>query len=203
VADDGAGPQLLTVAEQRIAEFRRSLDTTPSDTAVVERFLLHGPCTAIDDGAHFEIKQRIAQEFSINVVTEMFIVGSAKLGFSISPSKRWNSFGDRSDVDVAIVSHKLYQAVWHEVYDYTTSGAYWPDRNRFQKYLLQGWIRPDLLPPSAAFDFVGRWWDFFRTLKAERVAGPYKINGALYHDLDFLKKYQATAVAACRSSEEQ
>ena len=189
--------------EGLILEFQQALVAESDDATIVERFLLHGHCYALDESAHYEIMRRIAQEFGINVSQEMFIVGSAKLGFSISPTQRWKHFDDESDVDIAIVSHQLFQAVWHEVYDYTLSGAYWPDRNKFQKKFLQGWIRPDLLPNSPTFDFVERWWDFFRSLKAEQLAGPYKIAAALYHDLEFLKKYQASAVAACRGTGEE
>ena len=130
-------------------------------------------------------------------------MGSAKLGFSISPSKRWRPFGDRSDIDVAIVSHDLYQTVWHEVYDYSVSGADWPKKDKFQQYLFRGWIRPDYLPSGPTFEFVESWWEFFRGLKADEIAGPYKIAGALYHDIEFLWKYHANAVAGCRGIGEE
>ena len=122
-------------------QFQQALVSEIDDRTMVERFLFHGDCHAVDETAHFEIKRRIAQEFGIGVSTDIFVVGSAKLGFSISPSKRWRPFGDRSDIDVAIVSHDLYQTVWHEVYDYSVSGASWPKKDKFQQYLFRGWIR--------------------------------------------------------------
>jgi hypothetical protein len=193
----------LNPAGDRIAAFRQALVPQSDDKAIVEQFLLHGQCFAIEETVEFQIKQRIAQEFDLNVLTDIFVVGSAKLGFSISPKKRWKHFGDQSDVDVAIVSHELYETVWHEVHDYATSNAYWPERGQFIKYLFQGWIRPDYLPSSASFTFSDRWWDFFRELKAQELAGPYKIAAGLYHDFHFLTKYHATAVATCRTTEEQ
>jgi hypothetical protein len=185
----------------RISEFRHAFEGEGDDRAIAERFLFHGQCHAIDEATHFDIKQRIAQEFGINTSTDLFIVGSAKLGFSIAPPKRWKRFDDTSDIDVAIINHELYQAVWHEVHDYQLSGAYWPDRRQFEKNFLRGWIRPDLLPSSPMLPFTARWWEFFRSLKSEQLAGPYKIAGALYHDIQFLVKYQASAVARCRESE--
>lgn len=193
----------LSAIQSRVQEFRQALVIENDNRAIVERFLFHGQCYAISEDSHFTIKQRIAQEFGIDVSTDLFVVGSAKLGFSISPSQRWKHFDDESDVDVAIISHELYQTVWHEVYDYSNSGADWPNKERFQKYLFRGWIRPDYLPTGPTFQFVEQWWEFFRALKAEEIAGPYKIAGALYHDIEFLRKYHANAVAACRAIGEE
>ena len=192
----------MAAAGGRIVTFQQALVAEASDEAIVEQFVLHGQSFAVDDSASFQIKQRIAQQFGLNVLTDIFVVGSAKLGFSISPRKRWKHFGDQSDVDVAIVSHDLYETVWHEVHDYAMSGAYWPEREKFIKYLFQGWIRPDYLPSTKSFPFSSQWWEFFRGLKAQQLAGPYKIAAGLYHDFHFLKKYHATAVAGCRPSEE-
>jgi len=181
-----------------IEEFQVTLESEPDDTAIVQRFLLHGQSYAVNDSQEFEIKRLIAREFGLNVSTDLFVVGSAKLGFSIAPDQRWKPFGNDSDVDIAIISHDLYQTVWHEVYDYNASGADWPKKRQFQKYLFRGWIRPDYLPAGPTFNFVDRWWKFFRDLKANEIAGPYKIAGALYHDTEFLRKYHAYNVARCR-----
>ena len=105
---------------------------------------------------------------------------------------------DHSDVDVAIVSHELYEKVWHEVHQYSLGGADWPNQARFEKYLAWGWIRPDLLPRSTSFAFSNGWFEFFQGLKADRIAGPCKIAAAIYHDLSFLIKYQKGSVMKCR-----
>jgi len=193
-APEEVDPRISVLVE----EFQVALESEADDTSIVQRFLMHGRSYAVDDSQEFEIKRSIAQEFSLNVSTDLFVVGSAKLGFSIAPDQRWKPFGNESDIDIAIISHDLYQTVWHEVYDYSTSGADWPDKRQFQKYLFRGWIRPDLLPSGPTFDFVDRWWAFFQQLKAREIAGPYKIAGALYHDTEFLRKYHAFNVARCR-----
>jgi hypothetical protein len=61
-----------------------------------------------------------------------------------------------------------------------------------------GWIRPDMFPPSPLFGFSRDWRDFFRSLFRGRRFGPYKISGALYHDIHFLTQYQCRAVQSCR-----
>jgi hypothetical protein len=183
--------------------FREKLTRQPDNPKFVREHILHGPCAAIEEGMQFDLKQRIAEKFSIEATTDVFIVGSAKLGFSIAPQKRYRAFGDSSDVDVAIVNHELYQRIWHELQGYKDSGADWPKRASFERFLAWGWIRPDKLPQSASFSFSNEWWEFFRAMQKARAAGPYKVAGAIYHDISFLVRYQVTSVAACRLQEEE
>ena len=184
---------------ERISAFQAALLSEAHDRVVVQQHVLHGSCFAVTESDHFLLKQAVASEFRLEVATDVFVVGSAKLGFSIAPNKRWRGFGDYSDIDVAIVNHQLYQTVWHEVDEYRQSGADWPRKREFERYLAWGWIRPDKLPRSQVFSFSNRWWDFFRELQSKRIAGPYKIAAALYHDIDFLVTYQMQAVGSCRS----
>ena len=184
--------------ERLVANFTDYLETQPDDALVVSEKILHGSAFAIGEDAHFKVKRAVAENFGINVSTDVFLVGSAKMGFSLAPHKRYREFGDRSDIDLAIVNHDLYNRVWHEVHEYKESGADWPEKPMFERYLSWGWIRPDKLPRSETFKFTNEWWDFFRSLQAARTAGPYKVAAALYHDFPFFMKYQQRSVAACR-----
>lgn len=182
--------------------FESFLLAEPSDERLVNSKLLHGACYALSDDQHFALKEAISERFSIAPHQDIFLVGSARLGFSIAPHKRYRRFGDVSDIDVAIVSHDLYEKVWHEAHTYADSGADWPKRSRFEQYISWGWIRPDMLPRSPSFPFSEDWRQFFRELQQSRKFGPYKIAGALYHDMRFLTQYQQRAVKSCREAME-
>lgn len=165
---------------------------TPSQ--VVDKWLLTGSCAIINDDATHAIANAIAEKFDVEF-TSIFVVGSARLGFSINPKRRYASFGEDSDVDVAIVSTRLFERVWREAYEFDRSGAYWPSKGSFRRYLCRGWIRPDLLPPEDTFQFSKTWWPFFSKLQ---ISGcPYKIAGGLYHSPFFLRAYQRIAVEQC------
>jgi hypothetical protein len=43
------------------------------------------------------------------------VVGSAKLGFSIVPDKRYRAFGETSDIDVVLCSSALFDLFWEDV----------------------------------------------------------------------------------------
>lgn len=181
-----------------IDRFKANLESHKDDEAFARKFILHGSCFALDEQKHYDLKDDIASHFSLEASTDVFIVGSAKLGFSIAPSKRFRRFTDDSDIDVAIVNHEIYARVWHEIHRYKLSGGWWPKRESFESYLSWGWIRPDKLPRSRHFSFTNEWWDYFRSLQQRRVGGPYKVAGALYHDINFVVKYQSNAIKLCR-----
>ncbi len=60
-------------------------------------------------------------------------------------------------------------------------------------------MRPDHLPSEGGFTYRSEWFDFFRQLTSERVAGDYKVTAGLYREIYFLRAYQQIAIAACRA----
>ena len=129
-------------------KFEGFLLREPLDERIVNSKIFHGGCYALNEEQHFTLKERIAAQFSLSAHQDIFLVGSAKLGYSIAPRKRYRPFSDTSDIDIAIVSHDLYQRVWHEAHTYADSGADWLKKEKFQEYISWGWIRPDMLPRS-------------------------------------------------------
>ncbi len=114
------------------------------------------------------------------------------------------SFGDQSDIDLAIISEFLFDKIWRQVFDYweenenTDNVVYWSRENSFKDYLFRGWIRPDKLPPAQAFDFSRSWWEFFRELTRQGEYGPYKIRAGLYKSWYYLEKYQSICIKECK-----
>lgn len=178
-----------------IDQFKIDLKSLSADQ-MFQRYILTGSCSAVDDHSSYELRNSISQNFTVDY-NSVIIVGSANLGFSIKPRKRYVSFGDDSDVDVAIVCGKLFERVWKEVYLYEKSGAFWPQKGAFRKYLSRGWIRPDMLPASKVFSFSNEWWEYFRTLY--ETHGPYKITGGIYHSMFFLQQYQCICIEQCQA----
>lgn len=196
MSDDAERP-----VDRLIAEFRALLGGTDTDDRIVRGGILHGSAFAIADNALFSLLEAVASEFSLDANRDVFLVGSAKLGFSIAPHKRFRPFGDESDLDLAIVSPELFHRVWHEVDEYRSINGNWTESRRFSDYLSRGWLRPDKLPASSAFPFANDWWEFFRSVQNRRIGGGVKVNAGIYHDTEFLVRYQQRAVSACRDAE--
>ena len=178
-----------------IEKFKEDLANLATDD-IVDRWMMTGSCAIVNDATAHAIGSAISAHFHIGY-REIVYVGSAKLGFSIKPSRRYQPFGEDSDVDVAIVSRDLFERVWKEVYVYDHSGSYWPDKAKFRKYMYRGWIRPDLLPQSRVFDFSREWWPFFN--RVGKSVCRYKIAAGIYHSEFFLREYQKICVSQCKT----
>jgi hypothetical protein len=181
----------------RIGRFKTDLQSM-SVQEVVRRHITFGNCYALNDDQHYNLKHRISEHFSIHT-TQVVVVGSGKLGFSIVNSKRYRPFHDASDIDVAIVSSAQFDELWKQVYDFRyLSAGVWPKEELFKKYLFRGWIRPDALPPTASFPTALEWWDLFRELTHSGDCGQYKLAAGLYKSWHFLEQYHMSSVRACK-----
>lgn len=178
-----------------IEEFKADLKTL-SALQVVRKHVFTGGCYALSEDQHYRLKESVCEHFGIEF-NNVVLVGSGKLGFSIKAEKRFQTFGDESDIDIAVISPELFTKVWEEAYLYKKSGADWQKSFDFFKYLSEGWIRPDKLPSSKYFEFSKKWWDYFNGLTFKQDFGPYKIRAGLYHSLFFLQEYQMICVNQC------
>jgi hypothetical protein len=178
-----------------IENFKADLNFLTS-LQLFRKYILGSTCHILNSQQDLELREKVSTTFDIGF-QDVIIVGSGKLGFSIKPNKRYISFCDESDIDIAIVSTKLFEKVWKETYLYNKSGADWPESNKFFTYLSKGWIRPDKLPRSKYFTFTDQWWDFFNGLTLSKKYGPYKIRAGLYYSSFFLEEYQMICIEQC------
>lgn len=165
---------------------------------VAQRRVTHGSCHALNDDQYFDLKNAVARQYGIHH-TQVVVVGSAKLGFSIAPQKRYREFGEMSDIDVAFASPDLYDKFWSDTFDYWSRAGDWPNIADFRRYHFRGWIRPDKLPATQAFARSNDWWNFFQSLASTGQYGRIKITGALYKSWDFLEGYQRICLQQCKN----
>lgn len=185
--------------EERLAAFRADLRAR-SVQELVQRHVTYGDCYALTEDEYFALKQDVGKQFSVHP-NQIVVVGSAKLGFSIAPKKRYRPFGETSDIDVAFCSSELFDQIWRDLYDYWRQSGPWVQLDDFRKYLFLGWMRPDKLPPESSFPRTRDWWEFFRGLTSSGRYGRYSITGALHKDWHFLETYQSRCVDECQRQE--
>ncbi len=177
----------------RIDEFKGDLDKL-SDHTMVQKHISSGDCYILSSEQYFELKQNISENFNTHS-SQIVLVGSAKLGFSIAPSKKYRPFGDESDLDIAIVSEELFDSLWAEAFQFWINRRYWGFQNQFRNYLFRGWLRPDFLPTKETKD---QWFEFFRQLTKSEKFGRYKISAGVYKSWWYFESYQQSAVARLR-----
>ena len=103
-SEDGAGqlPDTMQAMPEngeslaRIDAFKANIRAQPNDEEIVREHVLHAPAFAVADGVHYALKRRISEKYSVDPNQDVFVVGSAKLGFSIAPAKRYKPFDDGS-----------------------------------------------------------------------------------------------------------
>jgi hypothetical protein len=192
-------------------EFLRLLATIQSDDELIDfcrRRTLHGTPAMFngDENAYYGFRKRIADKFDINF-HEVFITGSAKLGFS--PFKR-KQFDLDSDIDVALISSKLYEQIMLSIQDYqielrenrkAVSVDEIKGYHRFLEYGAIGWMRPDLLPTSFRVNELKTdWFNFFDSISYGRSeAGNYKVTGGAFKSYGHLERYTMNGLRSLRT----
>lgn len=127
----------------KIEKFKAVLEGRETAKVIVQKYIVHGTPYIFkdDEDKYFDLKREIAANFSEHY-NNIHMVGSAKLGFSIAPNKLWKPFTIESDIDIVIISTKLFENLWESVHDFNiglTSRTKEEDNNYklFFRLLLQ------------------------------------------------------------------
>ncbi|MCI0563539.1 MAG: hypothetical protein MN733_34115 [Nitrososphaera sp.] len=192
-------------------EFLANLASTADEDALVDfcrRRSLHGTPAVFNgnEDAYYEFRKRIANRFHINF-HEVFVTGSAKLGFS--PHKK-KVFDYDSDIDIAIISAQLYDRIMMSIHDYQMAlrenrkaVSYYELKgyHKFLEYGAIGWMRPDLLPTSfRVHELKGDWFDFFDSLShGKSEVGNYKVTAGAFKSYSHLERYTLSGLRSLRT----
>lgn len=182
-------------------EFDRTLSSMSSEGQRIDfirKYFFHGTPYVFKEreNDYFEFRNKIAKHFDISF-NEVFIVGSGKFGFSYLNK---TEFSFESDIDVAIVNEKLFDYFFSKICDY----QYTLDKMhrlidleekklyaKFLRYMIKGWMRPDMLPVSFKIRVLKQdWFDYFKSIShGKSEVGNYKVTSGLYRNHYYLEKY--------------
>jgi hypothetical protein len=164
----------------------------------IKKYFFHGIPYIFQDkeNEYFEFRNKIASNFDIGF-HEVFIVGSAKFGFSFIKKTEFNY---NSDIDVVIVNEKLFEYYYSKICDYqyqldkmfrSVTQDEMKKYSVFLKYLVKGWMRPDKLPTSFRAELLKEeWFSFFSSISYNKSeVGNYQVTGGLYKNYSYLEKY--------------
>lgn len=191
--------------------FLTNLSTLSGEDELLDfcrKYSLHGT-PKIFNGAedkYYDFRKRIAEKFSVNF-HEVFITGSAKLGFS--PIKK-KLFDYDSDIDVAIVSVDLFDRIMSSIQEYqmqlreNRKAVSYHELNGYHKFLEYGaigWMRPDFLPTSFRVrELKTDWFDFFESLSyGKSEVGNYKVTAGAFKSYQHLEKYTLSGLRSLKT----
>lgn len=159
-----------------------------------------------DEEAYYGFRKKIAEKFGIDF-HEVYITGSGKLGFS--PHKG-TPFSYDSDIDVAIVSTRLFDRMMGHIKDYqmqlrenrkTVSNREISSYHRFLEYSAIGWFRPDLLPFSFRVNEIkDDWFDFFNSISnGKSEVGNYQVSAGSFKSYKHLEDYIMSGLVSLKN----
>lgn len=154
--------------------FKEDISKDLSSAFITQKYLIDGESFFFREHFpldEFEFKKGLADALGVHI-RDISIVGSGKLGFSIKPDSIESSLyefkkfdhnfnldqnSERSDLDVAIISEKLFEHFLKDVFlktnKYRTIPDGWgPNRKSFSYYALKGWFRKDFLYDGYSFE---------------------------------------------------
>ena len=181
----------MRIINDRIQKFKEDIIAS-EPRQIVQNYIDFGDAYVFGDDKdkYFQLKKVIADKFEVNP-RNVVMIGSAKLGFSIAPNKLWRNIRDDSDIDMVIISQRVYDIYWKKILNFFNDYGFYDGRserrlNSFLKYAFKGWLRPDLFP--FGFEGTQAWFDFFQSISYKEY-DKRKIACALFRDNDFFETY--------------
>jgi hypothetical protein len=187
--------------QRRVMEFKNDLRAMDL-TKLVRKHITTGGSAMLADSTYYELRDTIAAHFKLHP-SAVILVGSARLGFSLKPTKRYEPFGNSSDLDFAVVSREAFDFYWDRLFNHSRSDRIWSRTNHYKaclRELFKGWIWPRRFPPSPAFREAVDWVEFEDRLGRESFKGHRSVGVRLYHSWERLEAYQSLHVIDCRTA---
>ena len=135
---------------------------------------------------------------------DICVVGSARLGFSLSPYKFGEPFNRYSDLDIIVVSSSLFDPSWLDIL--TNRRVPWSmlrsrtrqhlKEHRENHYIYNGWIIPHFVAETLA---VGEQWvTTFADLSQIPFLSSRHISGRLYRTWEHARLYHRWSLTRVR-----
>lgn len=170
-------------------------------------YLHIAPMDIVDRMDYF--KEIVSTRLNINF-HNVQIVGSAKVGYSLSPGKLFTPFHDEcpdkpsSDIDIAIISERLYQKYWGElrrVKKIRYNQAYY---NHLTASIFRGYIDgKDLVKVQ---ELSAEWEEQICPINVrlqDELGFVHPITYRVYRGWDDLEEYQIIGISKARRSLEE
>jgi len=162
---------------------------------IVEEHLVSGlPFAFREDATTYDLLlDTLSQELHLGRES-ITMVGSGRIGFSLSPEKFGTPFSPESDLDMLIVSEEFFDKAW---FDMLKLGRRYPglelrvrnwvDAHR-ENHIYWGFIQPDRLP--GVVQIAAEWFRAFQGLSRHMELARHEISGRLYRTWDHVRVHQ-------------
>ena len=154
-----------------------------------------------DRATYIGWKQSLAEALRVDPYA-ICVVGSAATGVSLSPTKDFALFHERSDIDVAVISHHHFDLAWRKIRDLSLQPKLLSNtkREKIERHrrglLFDGCIATDKI--LSMLEYGPAWQDaLLRAGKNPPVVG-HTVKARLYRDFESLRAYQLRSARHAR-----
>jgi hypothetical protein len=156
------------------------------------------PWLFLDRRQYIDWKTSLAIELELDPYM-LLVVGSAGLGFSLSPFKRFAEFRPRSDIDVAAVSERHFDEAWRWLRDLGPENL--PERDELEQEMFK-WHRRNLVFDGAIaterllprLPFGDKWMSALGHAANREPTVGRQIKVRIYRDFESLRKYHVANI---------
>ncbi|HCG8169809.1 hypothetical protein P3633_22205 [Vibrio parahaemolyticus] len=136
-------------------------------------------------------------------VNNIAIVGSAKLGFSLSPQKDYREFNDDSDIDLVVVSSPIFKAAWEAYLDLHLRG-YLPTYAPVAKNVFKGFVSlKEIDNRSTFFDTWSRKVEPLKKDFQTLFGIPHEVNYRVYDSWESVERYHLSGLKTLKEKLEE
>ena len=120
------------------------------DEAMRSRLLAEDVVACSSSRIYQEFRRAVSGEFP--KATHVSIAGSGNWGFSLNPEKNFRTFGEHSDIDVALIDESTFYATWDIIRQYHREFYYKIDFDQRLKLrrngenIYSGFVSPAWIP---------------------------------------------------------
>jgi predicted nucleotidyltransferase len=179
-------------------EFRKVIEIEGLEVAV-NSLILQGSVFYFKDDfkKYFYFKNILSTKLDVHT-KNIEIIGSAKLGFSLNQQRLGEPFDKESDIDIAVISDKLFDLAWSELISirdkkwFELTPKERANLIQCQSDIYWGYISPDRVPGGTGFSKW--WWSIFEELSSVADFERRKIRGRLFKSWERAQAYYCYSI---------
>lgn len=153
----------------------------------------------LDNWVHW--KSSLGEKIEVDP-RDIVLTGSAAVGYSLNPSKKFKRFDYNSDIDLGIVSNHHFDLAWrylrHRRVEWLTISRAIKDAIKDHKsnYVFSGTIAADRILPLLPFGI--QWQKALDDMSKSAPTAGREIKLRIYKDFECLRYYQCNSVRSAR-----
>jgi hypothetical protein len=182
-----------------LAEFWKEFSSLGQevDYFVTARLFDGTPAVWPHELSYIKWRHLVATELCVDPMAVQ-LVGSARLGYSMSPKKNFRKFHEGSDLDIAVISPELFDKAWGELREIIEDELLSRNKTYLRKLVFEECIALDMVLPRLSF---GEQWSLSRDRFIQDLGSAFRnceVNYRLYRNHRSLRRYQVKSVSIAR-----